>query len=136
MMMSMVAMAIMATAAELCSNTCEVGYSFTCDDGGPGAEYDKCEYGTDCDSCGPRPELHPPPPLPPGNTYVEACNVFGAYTSVDPVYIVSIEEVTARADGAFPAAPAPSDSRTARHLVCSDGRHLPHLVPARAAHVP
>jgi hypothetical protein len=36
----------------------------TCDDGGPGWEYDVCEYGTDCSDCGGRPPLLPPS-LPP-----------------------------------------------------------------------
>jgi len=44
-----------------------------CDDGGPGAEYPDCQYGTDCSDCGlryvglppPSPPLSPPPPPPP-----------------------------------------------------------------------
>jgi hypothetical protein len=32
-----------------------------CDDGGPGAEYADCIYGTDCADCGPR--FPPPPPI-------------------------------------------------------------------------
>ena len=43
-----------------------------CDDGGPGAEYPDCQYGTDCADCGPRismpsppPRAPPPPPSPP-----------------------------------------------------------------------
>ena len=32
-----------------------------CDDGGPGSDYDECDYGTDCSDCGPRPA----PPQPP-----------------------------------------------------------------------
>lgn len=47
-----------------CSNTC--GWSVAeghgaddgvCDDGGRGAEYNTCEYGTDCADCGPRTKL-------------------------------------------------------------------------------
>ena len=38
-----------------------------CDDGGPGAEYADCAYGTDCEDCGPRcgPMPPPSPPSPP-----------------------------------------------------------------------
>jgi hypothetical protein len=42
-----------------------------CDDGGPGAEYLYCQYGTDCADCGlrqlrsPSPPRGPPPPSPP-----------------------------------------------------------------------
>ena len=40
-----------------------------CDDGGPGSDYDICDYGTDCSDCGPRPPLGAPPgvstPPPP-----------------------------------------------------------------------
>jgi hypothetical protein len=52
----------------LCSNTCTFAGSGdgACDDGGPGAEWSACAFGTDCDDCGPR---HaggaPSPPLPP-----------------------------------------------------------------------
>lgn len=59
-----------------CRNSCRLnannGY---CDDGGYGSEYDRCELGTDCDDCGPRRYLPPPPlpplppPLPPRPTY-------------------------------------------------------------------
>lgn len=33
-----------------------------CDDGGPGAEFDGCTYGMDCEDCGARYILAPPPP--------------------------------------------------------------------------
>jgi len=40
-----------------------------CDDGGPGSDYDICDYGTDCSDCGSRPPLGAPPgvstPPPP-----------------------------------------------------------------------
>ena len=71
----------------ICLNTCN-GYTFNgvtlseisysddqhCDDGGEGADYDVCPYGTDCKDCGPRvsrgeyvcSEITPlPPPSPP-----------------------------------------------------------------------
>ena len=43
-------------SAQLCSNECTSGSAFisNCDDGGPGSEYALCDYGTDCDHCGPR----------------------------------------------------------------------------------
>ncbi|MBX3248350.1 MAG: hypothetical protein KF901_14315 [Myxococcales bacterium] len=37
-----------------CTNTCTYAFDGDCDDGGPGADYSLCEYGTDCDDCGPR----------------------------------------------------------------------------------
>ena len=45
-----------------CSNTCRYAMDHDCDDGGHGAEYHMCHYGTDCHDCGPR---HPRPPPPP-----------------------------------------------------------------------
>ena len=38
------------------SNATECPYvnDFACDDGGAGAEYGVCSYGTDCTDCGPR----------------------------------------------------------------------------------
>ncbi|MCB9507577.1 MAG: hypothetical protein H6700_07815 [Myxococcales bacterium] len=41
-------------AGSLCTNTCEYAGDTDCDDGGPGADYDVCAYGTDCADCGPR----------------------------------------------------------------------------------
>lgn len=38
----------------MCTNTCEFANDGECDDGGPGAEFDVCALGTDCDDCGPR----------------------------------------------------------------------------------
>lgn len=37
-----------------CSNTCSSANDGDCDDGGPGADYDVCEFGTDCGDCGER----------------------------------------------------------------------------------
>lgn len=39
---------------ELCSDSCELSYNGTCDDGGPGSESDFCPYGSDCADCGSR----------------------------------------------------------------------------------
>lgn len=47
-----------------CRNSCYDAKDSYCDDGGYGSEYDRCELGSDCDDCGPRRYL-PPPPLPP-----------------------------------------------------------------------
>ena len=51
-----------------------------CDDGGPGAEYPDCQYGTDCADCGPRqprspspPRGPPPPPHHPGFVCMNNC---------------------------------------------------------------
>ena len=50
-----------------CVETCVYASDGDCDDGGPGAEYSLCAYGTDCINCGPRLRVHTPmpPPLPP-----------------------------------------------------------------------
>ena len=73
----------------LCAETCignpEYASDDACDDGGPGAEYSGCAFGTDCSDCGPRmspspspfkraasvmllPPPPPPPPPPPNTT--------------------------------------------------------------------
>ena len=44
-------------------NECPYIYDLNCDDGGAGAEFAYCTYGTDCYDCGPRP--YRPPPRPP-----------------------------------------------------------------------
>ena len=53
----------------ICEDTCGNGtgtFDLTCDDGGPGAAFSFCEYGTDCHDCGRRELPSPPlPPLPP-----------------------------------------------------------------------
>jgi hypothetical protein len=41
-------------AEEICADFCFYAFDGVCDDGGPGAEYDDCEYGFDCFDCGPR----------------------------------------------------------------------------------
>jgi len=48
-----------------CSDTCVWAYDGVCDDGGAGAEYVDCEYGTDCADCGARAAGSAPPPPPP-----------------------------------------------------------------------
>ena len=48
-----------------CSNSCVYPFDGWCDDGGPGAEYAECGYGTDCSDCGLRPKTSPPQPLVP-----------------------------------------------------------------------
>ena len=42
------------TAATLCSTECPFSGDGACDDGGPGASFGDCTYGTDCQDCGPR----------------------------------------------------------------------------------
>jgi hypothetical protein len=42
------------TSEPICENTCLWAGDGECDDGGPGADWDLCEYGTDCQDCGPR----------------------------------------------------------------------------------
>ena len=41
-----------APCESLCINTCLYAYDGECDDGGPGSDFDVCEYGTDCADCG------------------------------------------------------------------------------------
>jgi len=78
-------------AGELCTNGCQHSTDADCDDGGPGAEYQLCDLGTDCADCGPRfgdppsasppltspvpspPSPSPQPPSPPG-ICTEQCN--------------------------------------------------------------
>ena len=66
----------------LCAETCIGASDGLCDDGGPGAEYTACQYGTDCADCGvrrstvldpsqspdptPSPSPDPSPSLDPG----------------------------------------------------------------------
>ena len=45
-----------AQPEELCSNTCRSAGDGECDDGGVGAQYRVCGFGTDCGDCGPRNE--------------------------------------------------------------------------------
>jgi hypothetical protein len=62
-------------APGLCTNTCIYAADGDCDDGGPGAEFAACAYGTNCVDCGVR-AFHPPPP-PPGlctNTCIYAAD--------------------------------------------------------------
>ena len=52
----------------LCGNACTWAFDGYCDDGGTGALYDWCEWGSDCSDCGLRllePPLLPQPALPP-----------------------------------------------------------------------
>ena len=49
-----------------CTNACigspNWAFDGDCDDGGLGAEFAGCQYGTDCYDCGPRSQSSPPPP--------------------------------------------------------------------------
>merc|ERR1719399_1929521 len=50
----------------ICEDTCDWNNDAYCDDGGPGSEYDWCDFGSDCTDCGPRgPSPSPSPPRPP-----------------------------------------------------------------------
>ena len=46
-----------------------------CDDGGSGSEYSVCEYGSDCDDCGPR-SSPPSPPPSSGGLCTNTCSYF------------------------------------------------------------
>ena len=68
-----------AASAQTCSNTCIYSGNNNCNDGGPGAEFDHCAYGSDCTDCGNRPDRpSPPPPIPPG---AAACDDSCIYSS-------------------------------------------------------
>ncbi len=55
-----------------CGETCNWSSDADCDDGGNGAEYSACPWGSDCIDCGPRYGFQPPS-MPP-NICVEECN--------------------------------------------------------------
>jgi len=63
----------------ICSNDCpkapEWGFDGLCDDGGEGAKYNACDYGTDCSDCGVR---VPQPPAPPAAPPYGECGVCDA----------------------------------------------------------
>ena len=61
----------------ICNNECQNAYNGACDDGGPGAEFTFCTYGTDCADCGPR--LPPPPPRP----FQKLSSHVGSGTAID-----------------------------------------------------
>lgn len=42
------------TTEGYCANTCYWAYDGECDDGGTDADWDVCDYGTDCYDCGTR----------------------------------------------------------------------------------
>ncbi|RVU48848.1 hypothetical protein EA187_05310 [Lujinxingia sediminis] len=50
--------------AMVCTNTCASARDGECDDGGTGALFDGCAYGTDCADCGSRPAINEPDPEP------------------------------------------------------------------------
>lgn len=65
-----------------CTNTCTYANDGDCDDGGPGADYSLCDYGTDCGDCGsrygeapaPEPEPQPEPtPADPCDSCLDSC---------------------------------------------------------------
>ena len=44
-------------ASSVCNESCSFDDDGDCDDGGPGADYNLCDYGSDCIDCGARPDL-------------------------------------------------------------------------------
>ena len=50
--------------AGTCTDSCNFPNDGSCDDGGPGAEFTLCSFGTDCNDCGDRMSPSPPPPSP------------------------------------------------------------------------
>jgi hypothetical protein len=65
-----------------CSNECEFAGDGACDDGGPGAQFDLCTFGTDCNDCGARDGTTPPPggepePDPAGTSCSNECPFAG-----------------------------------------------------------
>ena len=71
-----------------CTDTCGYARDSECDDGGAGAQYSECDYGTDCADCGPRDG-----DLPPNysnysdysnaysNTYSDYSNAYSDYSN-------------------------------------------------------
>ena len=61
----------------ICEDTCDWNNDAYCDDGGPGSEYDWCDFGSDCTDCGPRgPSPSPSPPRaasPPPSDIIDKC---------------------------------------------------------------
>ena len=43
-----------APGVALCANVCPLAFDGTCDDGGTGAAFTDCSYGSDCEDCGER----------------------------------------------------------------------------------
>jgi hypothetical protein len=65
-----------------CSNECAYAGDGACDDGGPGAAFDVCPLGSDCDDCGARDGETPPPgeepsPNPPSASCSNECAFAG-----------------------------------------------------------
>ena len=48
-----------------CANHCAYAKDAECDDGGSGAEYDRCSLGSDCTDCGLRAAVGASPPAMP-----------------------------------------------------------------------
>jgi hypothetical protein len=82
----------------LCTNTCIGVPTYASDgicddDGGPGAKYPDCQYGTDCADCGVRPMRPPlPPSSPPPPPYAAAAPI----SSTVDVVLARYDEVRAR----------------------------------------
>lgn len=57
----------------VCENSCLYAEDGVCDDGGPGSEYNVCNYGTDCIDCEERPNLCTDPALPTYCHQSESC---------------------------------------------------------------
>ena len=64
----------------MCEDFCAFAFDGECDDGGPGALYDVCEYGSDCGDCGPRHMLVPMPPHPVPHPEPMICENFCPYS--------------------------------------------------------
>jgi len=63
---------------DLCSDSCEYAGDGVCDDGGPGAQYEDCAYGTDCGDCGTRGPSNPPTgPTQPVGSCSDSCEYAG-----------------------------------------------------------
>ena len=65
------------TAPQVCENSEDDCYWLNdgvCDDGGENSEYSDCKYGTDCNDCGSRDIIYPPPPSPPSPPTTTVCD--------------------------------------------------------------
>ena len=101
----------------MCTDTCRFASDADCDDGGPGAEFSMCPYGTDCIDCGAREASPPPaPPMTP-SLCTNACR-FSSDASCDDggagsefglcEYGTDCVDCGGRSWGSVPPPPSPS----------------------------
>jgi hypothetical protein len=104
----------------LCTNTCEFANDGECDDGGPGAEWEECDIGSDCGDCGSR-------SLAPDSTPVgDSCTADSQCTAIAEGYCpeagICTRECETHTDCGCPSGTTNGDVRAGLcGAVCSDG---------------